>query len=118
MTMGKEFETHLRATTLVEYLRHFPGRPTTPVTAFGPPVTDWPAAWACLHQALGLGPAPQPGDELPAGGQVYFANPHTLGLRTPTGLHRYIRGFHGAFVASHALTAPDDTDWPSFLAQL
>jgi len=113
-----QYGTHLFFATLVEYLRHFPGRPTTPVTAFGPPVTDWPATWAALHQTLGLGHTPQPGDQLPGGGQVYFANPHTLGLRTPTGLYRYLRGFHGTLVAGHALTAPDDTDWPSFLAQL
>ena len=113
-----QYGTQLFFATLVEYLRHFPGRPTTPVTAFGPPVTDWPAAWASLHSALGLGPSPEPGDPIPGGGEVYFVNPHTLGLRTPTGLYRYLRGFHGALVASHALTAPDDTDWPSFLARL
>ena len=113
-----QYGTQLFFATLVEYLRHFPGRPTTPVTAFGPPVTDWPAAWAALHQALGLGPHPQPGDPLPGGGEVYFVNPHTLGLRTPSGLYRYLRGFHGAFVAGHALIAPDDTDWTSFLAKL
>jgi len=113
-----QYGTQLFFATLVEYLRHFPGRPTTPVTAFGPPVTDWAAAWAALHQALGLGPHPQPGDPLPGGGEVYFVNPHTLGLRTPSGLYRYLRGFHGAFVAGHALIAPDDTDWTSFLAKL
>lgn len=33
------YGTELFFATLVEYLRHFPGQPTTPVTAF-PPVTD------------------------------------------------------------------------------
>ncbi|MCU7722568.1 SRPBCC domain-containing protein [Actinoplanes sp. KI2] len=113
-----QYGTQLFFATLVEYLRHFPGRPATPVTAFGPPVTDWPATWAALHKTLGLGPAPRPGDPLPGGGQVYFVNPHTLGLRTPTGLHRYLRGFHGALVAGHALTAPDDTDWTALLNRL
>ena len=112
------YGTQLFFATLVEYLRHFPGRPTTPVTAFGPPVTDWPAAWTALHKALGLGPSPRPGDELPGGGQVYHVNQHTIGLRTTSGLYRYIRGFHGTFVASHALITADDTDWPTFLAQL
>ena len=112
------YGTDLFFATLVEYLRHFPGREATPVTAFGPPVTDWPASWTALHNALGLGPAPQPGDPLPHGGQVYFVNPHTLGLRTPTGLYRYIRGFHGSMVASHALIEPDSTDWNAFLQRL
>jgi len=113
-----QYGTQLFFATLVEHLRHFPGQTTTPVTAFGPPVTDWPATWAALHQKLGLGPDPQPGDPLPGGGQVYYRNPHTLGLRTPTGLHRYIRGFHGALVADHALTAPGTTDWTAFLRNL
>jgi hypothetical protein len=39
------------------------------------------------------------GEMLGQGGEVYYANPYTLGLRTPTGLHRYLRGFHGAMVA-------------------
>jgi hypothetical protein len=112
------YGTQLFFATLVAYLRHFPGRTVTPLTAFGPPVTDWPATWASLHKTLGLGDTPRPGDQLPGGGQVYFVNPHTLGLRTPTGLHRYLRGRHGALVAAHCLTAPDDTDWTAFLGNL
>jgi uncharacterized protein YndB with AHSA1/START domain len=77
--------------TLVEYLRFFPGRVGEPVTGFGPPVADWPAAWADLRQRLG------------DGGEVFFANEHTLGLRTERGLYRYLRGFHGSMVAAHVL---------------
>jgi hypothetical protein len=93
--------------TLLEYLRHFPGATATPVTAFGPPVTNWPTAWARLHLALGLGDTPKPGDPVPAvEGEVYFTNPHTLAIRTPTALYRFIRGLGGTMVASHALFQP------------
>lgn len=104
--------------SLLEHLHHFPGRHATPVTAFGPPVTDWPATWTALHHTLGLPPDPQPGDPLPGGGEIYFRNPHTLGLRTPNGLYRYLRGFHGAMVAAHCLHGPDHTDWPAHLATI
>jgi uncharacterized protein YndB with AHSA1/START domain len=105
-----EYGTALFFATLVEYLRWFPGRVATPITAFGPPVTDWAATWARLPTALGL-TDPRPGDavhaelpDLPAiDGEVYFVNPHTLGIRTPDALYRFIRGLHGALVASHAL---------------
>jgi hypothetical protein len=113
-----QYGTQLFFATLVELLRHFPGRTATPVTAFGPPVTDWPATWKALHARLGLGPEPAAGDPVPGGGQVYFVNPHTLGLRTPRGLYRYLRGFHGSLVAGHALLEPDDTDWTAFLRDL
>ena len=83
MRYGTELFFH----TLVEYLRYFPGRAASPVTAFGPPVTDWPQAWRRLYAALGLDPAPRAGDlvstELIADGIVYFTNPHTIGIRTP-----------------------------------
>jgi uncharacterized protein YndB with AHSA1/START domain len=92
--------TALFFATLTEHLRHFPGPTTTPaVTTFGPPVTDWPATWARLHHDLGLGTDPQPGDRTADGtGEVYFTNPHTLGIRTPTALHRYLRGLHGSLI--------------------
>jgi uncharacterized protein YndB with AHSA1/START domain len=105
--------------TLVDHLTHFPGRHTTPVTALGPPVTDWPAAWRTLTDALGLDPAPRPGDTTADGGTVYFTNPHTLGIRTGNGHHRYLRGHHGAMVAAHAvLTDPDPRPWTDFLTGL
>ncbi|GIE98695.1 SRPBCC family protein [Paractinoplanes rishiriensis] len=103
MTYG----TELFFATLVAYLNHFPGRATTPVTVFGPPVTDWPATWRNLHAAL---------DEI--GGEVYFSNPHTVGLRTERGLYRFLRGFQGPLIAAHVLVTPDDTDWNAFLNKL
>lgn len=50
MTKGGE----LFFRTLVQYLAYFSGRIATPITAFGPPVTDWEQAWAVLNGALGL----------------------------------------------------------------
>ena len=101
--------TDLFLASLAEHLRHFAGRTATPVTVFGPPVTDWPAAWAALHDTLGLPPAPRPGDRTRDGAHVYHTNPHTLGLRTTGGLHRYLRGFHGTMVAAHTCLDPRDT---------
>jgi uncharacterized protein YndB with AHSA1/START domain len=83
------FGTDLFFATLLEYLRHFPGRTGRPETTIGPPVTDWPAAWAALDATL------------PLDGVVYHRSPHTLGLRTPDALHRHIRGRHGGWVTDH-----------------
>ncbi|SNY45362.1 hypothetical protein [Paractinoplanes atraurantiacus] len=104
--------------TLTTYLQHFPGRTATPVTAFGPPVTDWPAAWTALHKTLGLPPQPRPGDHTHDGGEVYHASHHTLGIRTPDALHRYIRGFRGPMIAAHELFDPTATTDPGHWAQL
>jgi uncharacterized protein YndB with AHSA1/START domain len=75
--------------TLVEYLTHFRGRVGRPVTVFGPAVS-----WESLRERLGVGA----GDE-----RVFFVNADTLGLRTPLGLYRYLKGFHGGMVVSHVL---------------
>jgi uncharacterized protein YndB with AHSA1/START domain len=108
-----QYGTALFFATLVEYLRFFPGRAALPVSAFGPPVADWPGRWRRLHAALGL-TDPRPGDAvraelrgLPAiDGEVYFVNPHTLGIRTPDGFYRFIRGLHGSLGAHHQLFSP------------
>jgi uncharacterized protein YndB with AHSA1/START domain len=113
------YGTELFFATLTQYLRYFPGRTATPVTAFGPPVTDWPAAWARLHDALGLGADPRPGDRTADGGEVYFTNPHTLGVRTPDGLYRYLRGLPGVMVLDHEIFAGTDRHrWTTFLTDL
>jgi uncharacterized protein YndB with AHSA1/START domain len=116
MRYGHELFFH----TLVQYLQHFPGRTATPVTAFSRPLTDWPAAWKTLHHALGLNADPRPGDRTTDGGEVYFTNPHTLGIRTPDALHRYIRGFHGPMCAAHEIFTGDTspTRWTTFLDTL
>jgi uncharacterized protein YndB with AHSA1/START domain len=119
MRYGTELFFH----TLTDCLRWFPGRHATPFTAFGPPVTDWPRTWQRLYRALGLGPAPRVGEavrtELIPDGVVSFTNPHTLAVRSPAAIHRFLRGFHGALVVDHALYSPADPGvWPGFLASL
>ncbi|MEV4347920.1 SRPBCC domain-containing protein [Actinoplanes sp. NPDC049596] len=108
--------------TLLTYLRHFPGRTATPLTAFGPPVTDWPTTWAALHKALGLPATPHTGDLTTDDGEVYHASAHTLGIRTPTALHRYIRGYRGPLIAAHQIfepaAEPDPAHWTQFLNSL
>jgi uncharacterized protein YndB with AHSA1/START domain len=117
--------------TLVEYLTHFAGRTATPITAFGPPVSDWPQAWAALHEELGLGDTVAAGDRVrfvaaggdPVDGVVYFVNPHTLGVRTDAALYRFLRGFHGPMVAMHHIFAdvePQATErsWEAWLARV
>jgi hypothetical protein len=105
MTKGDQ----LFFSTLVTYLGHFAGRTGTPVTAFGPPVDDWPRAWAALHRELGLGGPPREGDRVrpstdPAlEGVAYFANEDTMGVRGERGLYRFLRGFNGPMVAAHVI---------------
>jgi uncharacterized protein YndB with AHSA1/START domain len=97
--------------TLVEYVTHFAGRTAVPVTAFGPPVGDWAAAWARLDTALGLSARPAEGDRVrlePDGreGVVYVVNDHAVGVRTPDAMYRFLRGFHGSMVAGHHVFTP------------
>lgn len=114
--------------TLVEYLTWFRGRTATPVTAFGPPVGDWPRAWRVLHGELGLPPHPAPGDPVkvaPAGlppvdGVVYFANAQTVGIRTPDALLRFLQGLPGCMIAAHHVFAGDPAEegWAAWLRHL
>lgn len=119
----------LHFNTLVEYLTHFAGRTATPVTAFGPMVSDWNHAWSKLHAAVGAtgpvtagarvrftGPAGEPID-----GVVYFANSDTLGIRTGDAMYRFIKGFFGPMIAGHHIFADVDQDdaeqaWQSWLS--
>jgi len=127
MTKG----TDLFFSTLVEYLRHFAGRIATPVTAFGPAVAHWPAAWATLREALGLTEPVAAGDEVhaapdglpPIQGVVYFLNSHTLGVRASDALYRFLQGFHGPMVVGHHMFTEVDADeteraWQSWLDRL
>jgi uncharacterized protein YndB with AHSA1/START domain len=110
MTLGGE----LYFRTLVEYLTHFAGRFAVPVTAFGPPGTTWSRDRSLLCRALGLADKPKPGDRArlagqtgPADGVVYFANAHSIGVRTPDALYRFMRGFAKPAIAAHHLFAAD-----------
>jgi uncharacterized protein YndB with AHSA1/START domain len=115
--------------TLVAYLDHFAGRAGRPITVSGPPVADWPVAWAELQRALGLSASPQVGDlvraDLPGIAQIEgiidFVNPAALGIRTGDGLYRFIQGFFGSFVLGHHMFTEADTEddteqaWQSWL---
>lgn len=104
--------------TLATYLRHFPGRTAVPVTVFGPVITDWASTRATLMTALGLPADPKPGDPAHVAanglgridGEVYFANEHTIGLRTPDALYRFLKGFGGPIVAAHHLFTDGTAD--------
>jgi uncharacterized protein YndB with AHSA1/START domain len=106
MTLGGE----LYFRTLVAYLTYFAGRFAVPVTAFGPPGTSWSRDRPLLCRALGLTGEPQAGDpaRLASGtGTVYFANAHSIGVRTPDALYRFMRGFGKPVIAAHHLFGGD-----------
>jgi uncharacterized protein YndB with AHSA1/START domain len=131
MTLGAE----LYFRTLVAYLTHFAGRFAVPVTAFGPPGTSWSRDRSLLCRALGLAEEPKPeepkpgdpvrfvGETGPAEGVVYFANAHSIGVRTPDGLYRFMRGFAKPVIAAHHLfgadTEPDQARqaWEAWLSR-
>jgi uncharacterized protein YndB with AHSA1/START domain len=117
--------------TLVAYLDHFAGRFATPVNVTGPPVADWPAAWAALRAGLGLGDEPAVGDPVRLtvpgvprlDGLVDFVNSQALGIRTGNGLYRFIQGYFGSFVLGHHLFSDTDEKqtsqaWKIWLAGL
>ncbi len=118
--------------TLVEYLNHFARRHATPITATGPAVEDWDAAWAALGRTLGLAKRPEVGDAVrvtvdgsTSNGTVYFTNGHNVGIRTPDALYRFVKGFRpggcGPMLAMHNLLAPGtdarraEQDWTAWL---
>ncbi|HYQ62805.1 SRPBCC domain-containing protein [Actinophytocola sp.] len=100
MTKGHAMFFH----TLATYLDHFAGRTATPVTAFGPSITDWPRTRGRLMTAIGrdgdrvrFAPKGLPGID----GTVYFENDDTVGIRTDDALYRFLRGFRGPVMACH-----------------
>jgi hypothetical protein len=56
-------------------------------------------------------------------GVIYFANAHTIGIRTPDALYRFLRGFGKPAMAAHELFAPDadparaQRAWEAWLSQ-
>jgi uncharacterized protein YndB with AHSA1/START domain len=117
--------------TLVAYLEHFAGRFATPVNITGPPVADWPAAWAALRAGLGLGDQPSVADPVRLtvpgvarlDGVVDFVNSQALGIRTGNGLYRFIQGYFGSFVLGHHVFSDADEKqtsqaWKTWLAGL
>jgi uncharacterized protein YndB with AHSA1/START domain len=132
---GDDWETEFEAmtgglalffATLVAYLDHFAGRTATPLTEFGPPVTDWPRAWEILYAELGH---PSVGDKVrlapdglaPVEGVVYHIGAQTLGVRSGDALYRFLQGMGGMMMASHHLFGdPGDQGpaWRSWLQRL
>jgi uncharacterized protein YndB with AHSA1/START domain len=118
--------------TLIEYLNHFAGRAGKQLTAFGPTVADWDAGWAALGRALGISKRPDVGDDVklaidgrPEIGVVFFANEHTVAVRTPDAFYRFVRGFApgggSPLLAMHSLFTDVDMDaaersWAGWLA--
>jgi uncharacterized protein YndB with AHSA1/START domain len=117
--------------TLVEYVAHFAGRFAVPVTAFGPPGTKWARDRELLCRALGLAGSAARGDPVrfaadgigSVDGVVYFANAHTIGVRTQDALYRFMRGFGKPAMVAHQLFAvPADPQraqeaWASWLGR-
>jgi uncharacterized protein YndB with AHSA1/START domain len=106
--------------TLSTYLTHFAGRFATPLTVFGPMITDWLRTRAKLMAAIGrdgdrvrFAPAGLP----PIDGVVYFENDDTIGIRTDNALYRFLRGFRGPVMACHLLFSHQETDqaWQAWL---
>jgi uncharacterized protein YndB with AHSA1/START domain len=105
--------------TLVEYLGHFAGRTATPLTEFGPPITDWPRAWEILYAELGH---PSAGDKVrfapdglaPVEGIVYHLGPQTLGVRSDDALYRFLQGMGGTMIASHHLFGATENQSPAW----
>jgi uncharacterized protein YndB with AHSA1/START domain len=119
--------------TLAAYLTYFAGRTATPITAYGPSVTDWDKTWAALGQALGLTGRPREGDHVranpsgapPVDGVVDVDNANCVGVRTSDGLYRFVRGFfQGALVTEHHVFSPSldrqaaEAAWTAWLTEL
>jgi hypothetical protein len=116
--------------TLVTCLTHFAGRAATPITVFGPPLTDMTAAWRALYDELGLTGVPAEGDPVrlvidgrALDGVVYAADPQALGIRAENGMYRFLQGFFDpTLITAHVVFAPDapqpDEVWRAWLARV
>jgi uncharacterized protein YndB with AHSA1/START domain len=128
--LGQGWDMYLHQ--LGQYLRHFRGRPATPVTVMAPGPADADGMWAELRRGLGLAGAPAEGDRVrltpegldPVEGVVDYLSPDTLGVRGEHGLYRFSRGGDGSVFAGHHLYAggldPEEADaaWQRWLGRL
>ena len=62
-------------------------------------------------------------DRAPIDGTVYFVNEHTLGVRGPDTLYRFLRGLDRPMLAMHHVFATVDTDetealWQAWLVRV
>jgi uncharacterized protein YndB with AHSA1/START domain len=95
---------------LARYLEFFSGQTATRnIAAQGPRVPDHKRFWATLKRALGLGDTVREWDPVHAAldglgiidGVVDYVTPQFLGVRTSTGLFRFIHGLDGMVAVEH-----------------
>jgi hypothetical protein len=113
---GDDWESEYEATnrgwdmymhTLAQYLKYFPGRFATYISAEGPPSSARPEAWDVLLRALGMPGRLAAGDKVrltpdgltPIDGVVDYVMPSFLGVRTDGALYR----FHGRAILGMAI---------------
>jgi uncharacterized protein YndB with AHSA1/START domain len=117
---------------LARYLEFFNGQTATRnVAAYGPQVTEGERFWATLKSTLGLGATVREWDAVRAtvdgvasiDGVVDYVTPEFLGVRTSTGLYRFIHGHDGTVVVEHHDFGPSDNGhanaeaWQSWLSK-
>jgi uncharacterized protein YndB with AHSA1/START domain len=102
---------------LARYLEFFSGQTATRnIAAQGPRVTDRERFWSTLKSSLGLGAVVHEWDPVHSSldglgtidGVVDYVTPQFLGVRTSTGLYRFIHGHDGTVVIEHHDFAPSD----------
>ena len=102
--------------TISTYLKYFGGRVATPVSAWAPPQPDEAAVWAGWMRGLGLSGTVAEGDQvtftLPGrdaetGVVESVLEPGFLGVRSDTGLYRFVGRLGGAGLGHHVFTDED-----------
>ncbi|MBJ8344255.1 SRPBCC domain-containing protein [Antrihabitans sp. YC2-6] len=111
---GRHTDFYLHS--LGQYVRHFPGRPVTYVSADGPQGSATPDGVDILRRAIGLGATAQVGDavtfDVPGLGtidaEVDYANDYFIGLRSADTLYRFYgrNHFGGTVDAAHHIFDP------------
>ncbi len=99
--------------TIATYLAHFAGRYAIPVAVWAAPQADEASVWAGWKRGLGLAGPVAIGDpvtftlpgQMPEPGVVdSFAEPGFLGVRTETGLYRFVGRLGHAGLGHHVFT--------------
>jgi uncharacterized protein YndB with AHSA1/START domain len=116
--------------TIATYLEHFGGRVGVPVSAWAPPQQDEAAVWSGWLRSLGLSGSVAAGDPVtitlpgrePESGVVdSVLEPGFLGVRTDSGLYRFVGRLGGAGLGHHVFTGEDSESltaaWTAWLEQ-